>query len=188
MKLKNIIITAILLTASFILVSCSEKGQVKPTLNVDLGADVPTLDPQMGEDIQSARVAYDLFEGLTSQDQKNHVVPGLAERWEISPDGKTYTFYLRPSLKFSDGSPIAATDVVYSYQRLADPKTGSPYNFLVSNIVNGQAILDGKLPASQLGVKAVNDNTVQINLDESGPLVSIHCRTTGFSGGFQSQY
>ena len=82
---------------------------------------------------------------------------------------KPYTFYLRPSLKFSDGSPITATDVVYSYQRLADPKTGSPYNFLVSNIVNGQAILDGKLPASQLGVKAVNDNTVQINLANPDP-------------------
>jgi oligopeptide transport system substrate-binding protein len=170
MKLKNIIITAIIIAASFILVSCSEKpAQVKSTLNVDLGADVPTLDPQMGEDIQSARLTYDLFEGLTSQDQKNHVVPGLAEKWEISADGKTYTFYLRPNLKFSDSSPITAADVVYSYQRLADPKTGSPYNFLVSNLANGQAILDGKLPASQLGVKAVNDSTVQINLANPDP-------------------
>ncbi len=170
MKFKNLIITAMILMISFALVSCSKKpSQVKPTLNVDMGADVATLDPQMVEDVQSARVVYDLFEGLTSQDQHNQSVPGLAEKWEISPDGKTYTFHLRPNLKFSDGSPLTAADVVYSYQRLADPKTGSPYNFLVSNLVNGQAILDGKLPASQLGVKAVNDSTVQINLANPDP-------------------
>lgn len=170
MKLKKIFIAATILTISFILVSCSEKSsQSKNIINIDLGADVATLDPQMAEDVQSARVAYDLFEGLTSQDQHNHAIPGLAEKWDIAADGKTYTFYLRPNLKFSDGSSLTVADVVYSYQRLADPKTASPYNFLVSNIVNGQAILEGKLPASQLGVKAVNDNTVQINLANPDP-------------------
>ncbi len=174
MRIKNLIVASLILAVALALASCSGKKQSTGAahsniINVDLGSDVATLDPQMVEDIQSARVAYDLFEGLTSEDQHNHPVPGLAEKWEMSPDGKTYTFYLRPNLKFSDGSPITAADVIYSYQRLADPKTGSPYNFLVANIVNGQAILDGKLPPSQLGIKAVNDTTVQINLANPDP-------------------
>lgn len=169
MKIRNLITTFVVIVLSTLtLVGCSDKDHAKKdhnsTLNVDLGADVATLDPQLVEDMQSARVVNDLFEGLTSEDQHNHPIPGLAEKWEISADGKTYTFYLRPNLKFSDGSPLTAADVVYSYQRIADPKIASPYNFLVSNLVNGQAILDGKQPPSQLGVKAVNDNTVQINL------------------------
>ena len=80
----------------------------------------------MVEDMQSARVSYDLFEGLTSENQHNRPIPGLAERWEVSSDNKTYTFYLRPNLKFSDGSPLTAADVVYSYQRIADPENRIP--------------------------------------------------------------
>ncbi len=173
MKIKNLMVALLMGIATLALVGCSGKENGKKahssTLNVDIGADVAILDPQMVEDMQSYRVVNDLFEGLTSEDQHNHPVPGLAEKWEISPDGKTYTFYLRPNLKFSDGSPLTVADVVYSYQRIADPKTASPYNFLVSNLVNGQAILDGKQPVSQLGVKAVNDNTVQINLVNADP-------------------
>lgn len=173
MKIKNLMAALLVAITTLVLVGCSGKDNHNKdhsnTLNVDIGADVATLDPQMVEDMQSARVVYDLFEGLTSEDQHDHPSPGLAEKWEISPDNKTYTFYLRPNLKFSNGSPLTAADVVYSYQRIADPKTASPYNFIVTNLVNGQAIVDGKQPASQLGVKAVNDNTVQINLINPDP-------------------
>ena len=171
--MRNLIIAITVAVTSLGLASCSGKDNSKKdhtgTINVDLGSDVATLDPQMCEDVQSVRVIYDLFEGLTSQDQHNHPTPGLADKWEISPDNKTYTFHLRPNLKFSDGSPLTAADVVYSYQRLSDPKTASPYNFLVSNLENGQAILDAKLPPSQLGIQAVDDHTVQIRLTNPDP-------------------
>ena len=88
---------------------------------------------------------------MTSEDQHNRPIPGLAEKWEISPDHKTYTFYLRPNLKFSDGSPLTAADVVYSYQRIADPKTASPYNFLVSNLVNGSSDLGWQITRFAIG-------------------------------------
>ena len=172
MKIKNRVAALLVATMTVTLMGCSAKDNKKDhssTLNVDIGADVATLDPQMVEDLQSARVSFDLFEGLLSEDQHNHPIPGLAEKWEISPNNKTYTFYLRPNLKFSDGSPLTAADVVYSYQRIADPKTASPYNFLVSNLVNGQAILNGKLSASQLGIEVINDHTVQINLTNPDP-------------------
>ena len=137
---------------------------VRDTINVDNGADTPTLDPAMTQDVTSARVLYDLFEGLTSFDQTNKVLPGLAQRWDISSDGKTYTFHLRPGLKFSDGTPITASDVVFTWQRLVDPKTSSPYNYLGANIVDGQNIIDGKAVATSLGIKAIDPSTVQISL------------------------
>ena len=108
----------------------------------------------MAEDVQSTQVAYDLFEGLVTTDQSNKPISGLAEKWDISADNKTYTFHLRPNLKFSDGSPITVDDIVFSFQRLVDPKIASPYNFLVNNIVNGQAIIDGKAAVNTLGGKA----------------------------------
>ncbi|MCX7971223.1 MAG: peptide ABC transporter substrate-binding protein, partial [Negativicutes bacterium] len=141
----------------------------RDTIMVDLGEDAPTLDPTMSEDTQSARVAYDLFEGLVSFDQKLDPIPGLAERWDISPDKRTYTFYLRPGIKFSDDTPITADDVVFTWQRLVDPKVGSPYNFLGSNVVNGQAVIDGKLPVSELGVRAIDPRTVEIKLEVPDP-------------------
>lgn len=165
-------LTALLLIAGISgLSACSKEtkdssnaNKGKSLITVDNGEDAPTIDPVMAQDTTSARVLYDLFEGLTSFDQSNHTIPGLAEKWDISTDGKVYTFHLRDGLKFSDGSPITADDVVFSWQRLADPKIASPYINLAANIVNGNAIKNGKLPLSQLGVKALDAKTVQITL------------------------
>jgi oligopeptide transport system substrate-binding protein len=165
------ILTALLLIASISSLSACSKDNTSSSANkdknlitVDNGEDAPTIDPVMTQDSTSARVLYDLFEGLTSFDQSNHSIPGLAEKWDVSDDGKVYTFHLRDGLKFSDASPITADDVVFSWQRLADPKIASPYINLAANIVNGNAIRAGKLPLDQLGVKALDAKTVQITL------------------------
>lgn len=163
-KLLTLIISSALAAS---ISSCSKTSNSvtdKSIINIDLGADISTLDPQMAEDVQSTRVAYDLFEGLTTQDQSNKPIPGLAEKWDVSADEKTYTFHLRDGIKFSDGTPITAADIVFSFERLGDPQMASPYNFLVANIVNGQAIIDGKAPTSTLGVKALDAKTLQITL------------------------
>jgi oligopeptide transport system substrate-binding protein len=140
------------------------QNQDKTTINVDIGDDAPTIDPVMAQDTTSARVLYDLFAQLVDFDQSNNIIPGLAKSWNISPDGKTYTFHLRDGLKFSDGSPLTANDVVFSWQRVADPKNASPYNMLIANLTNGQAIIDGKAQASTLGIKALDSKTIQVNL------------------------
>ncbi len=168
MKIKHLAIT--LFTASLALTACSKSSDTattksKDTIVVDNGDDAPTTDPVLDQDSTSSRMVFDLFSGLTSFDQSNKIIPGLAEKWDVSPDGKIYTFHLRSGLKFSDGTPITAEDVVFSWQRVADPKVGSPYNMLASNIVNGQAIIDGKMQPNQLGVKAVDQNTITINLN-----------------------
>lgn len=153
-----------------LITACSHKSATelsskdKNLITVDNGADVPTIDPTISQDNTSTRVLYDLFEGLTSFDQSQKTIPGLAEKWEISTDGRIYTFHLRPGIKFSDGSPITAQDVVFSWQRLVDPNIASPYSMLASNVVNANQIIAGKLPLNQLGVKALDAQTIQINL------------------------
>lgn len=144
--------------------STNDSSHPANMLRIDVGSEVPTLDPTLGEDTVSARISYDLFEGLVSFDQQNNVVPGLAYKWKISADGKTYTFYLRDNLKFSDGSPLTSADVVYSLRRLSDPKTASPYIWLIANVVNADAIGKSKMPAANLGVTAPNATTVVISL------------------------
>lgn len=168
-KTKLSLIAAILLGGG-LLSACSAKNDSatdtkKNLITVDIGADIATLDPQKSEDAPSHRVINDLFEGLTSYDQKVHVIPGLASKWDISPDGRIYTFHLRPNIKFSDGSPITADDVVFTFQRLANPKTASPYNFLIDNLLNGRDVREGKSSTDKLGIKALDANTVQVTLN-----------------------
>ncbi|MDD3265724.1 MAG: peptide ABC transporter substrate-binding protein [Burkholderiales bacterium] len=170
---KNKLLGLLILSAAVAyLPACSKKDsstQNNNTIYVDNGDDAPTIDPAMSSDVTSARVIYDLFAGLVDFDQKNQPIPGLAKRWDVSPDGQTYTFYLRDGIKFSDGTPITADDVVFSWQRVSNPKTASPYNTLMSNVVNGQDIIDGKLKPDTLGIKAIDSKTVQVSLVNSDP-------------------
>ena len=154
---------------SFLLMSgCSNKSDISEdlanTLRVDVGSEAPTLDPALAEDTASNRIMYDLFAGLVDFDQSNKIIPGMASSWDISADKKTYTFYLKKGLKFSDGSPITASDFVYSWRRLVDPKTASPYNYLIGNIVNASSIIEGKSSPSTLAVFAPDSYTFVVKL------------------------
>lgn len=134
------------------------------TLRVDIGMEPPTLDPALAEDAYAFRVVNDLFGGLVDWDQSNRPIAGMAESWDVSADGKTYTFHLRKNLKFSDSMPITANDFVYSWQRVINPKTASAYNFLLKGIINADSIADGKLAPDKLGVKAIDNNTFVVHL------------------------
>jgi oligopeptide transport system substrate-binding protein len=116
------------------------------------------------EDMNSIRVANDIYEGLVSFDQSNMIIPALSKSWDISSDGKKYTFHLRDDIKFSDGHPITADDFVFSWQRLVDPKTGSPYTFLADSIINAKNIINSKMSPEKLGVKAVSKTTFEVDL------------------------
>ncbi len=170
MQYKSWCKLTLILISSGLLAACSKSADVdsktnsKNTLRVDIGAEVPTLDPALAEDGYTYRVINDLFAGLVDFDQANHPIPGMASSWEISPDRLTYTFHLKPNLKFSDGSPITAKDFVFSWQRLINPATGSSYAFLLKDVLNGADIIAGKKPASALGVYAPNAETVLVKL------------------------
>jgi oligopeptide transport system substrate-binding protein len=162
----------LLLLVMFFITSCVKKldkydESKKNVLLVDIGMNPPTLDPAKAEDAYSFRVVNDLFSGLIDFDQKNNPILGLANKIEVSQDKRKYTFHLRHDLFFSDGLPITAYDVVYSWQRLVDPKTAASYNFLLYNIVNANEIIKGNLDKKYLGVHAKDKYTIVVDLVNS---------------------
>lgn len=124
----------------------------------------PTLDPQMINSMYGATLDYHLFEGLM-RSNNGIIEPGCAETYELSDDGLTYTFHLRKGLVWSDGVPLTANDFVYGIQRLLDPATASPSSFMGTIVKNAAAFNKGEVKAEELGVKALDDSTVEITLE-----------------------
>ncbi len=132
-----------------------------------------TIDPHILTGQPDGRIAAALFEGLTRFDpQTGRGIPGLAERWDISPDAKTYTFHLRPGLTFSTGEPITADDVVWSWNRAVAPETAADYVNFYFYVVNGKAIANStNTPAQRppLGIRALDARTVEVRLVNPTP-------------------
>ncbi|XOZ34860.1 peptide ABC transporter substrate-binding protein [Halomonadaceae bacterium KBTZ08] len=130
-----------------------------------------SLDPQLVQDVDGSYIVRDLFEGLLNTDAEGNPEPGVAKRYESSDDNMTWTFYLRDDAKWSDGNPVTAHDFVYAWRRAVDPAVGSPYAWYMGlmGLKNGQAIIDKEKDKSELGVKAVDDHTLQVQLDEPKP-------------------
>src|SRR5690606_13458596 len=118
---------------------------------------------------QEDRVLKDLYEGLVAQDAKGEAIPGAASSWEVSKDGLTYTFHMRENAKWSNGDPVTAGDFEFSFRRLMDPKTAAGYASVFYAIKNAEQIATGKMPVDQLGVKALDNKTLQITLKDPAP-------------------
>src|SRR5687768_1093760 len=131
--------------------------------------DPESLDPHKTSTVYEAHVLRDLFEGLVMQDSKAELIPGAAESWTVSDDGKTYVFKLRAGATWSDGSPLTAEDFVYSFRRLEDPATAAEYASMLFPIVNAEEINTGKAKPEEIGVKAVDANTLEVSLKAPTP-------------------
>lgn len=131
----------------------------------------PTLDPQLNEETAGFHVIRDLFEGLMSQDADGNLVPGVATGFTATNGNKTYTFTLRQDAKWSNGDPVTAGDFVYAWRRAVDPATASPYGWYLelTEMVNAAAILAGEMAPTELGVKAVDDYTLEVELNTPLP-------------------
>ena len=138
-------------------------------LHIGNGAEIQTLDPQRGEEVQGSNVQRDLFEGLISEAPNGDLVPGVAESWTVSEDGKTYVFNLRRNARWSNGDPVTAADFVYGMRRTVDPATLSTYGFILAPIDNAVAIAAGKMPPTDLGVRAIDDYTLEVKLENPTP-------------------
>lgn len=150
------------------------------TLVRDNGTEVASIDPQKTEGVPESNVIRDMFEGLVIQDGEGNIIPGVAESWETQ-DNKTFTFHLRKDAKWSNGDPVTAEDFVFAWQRAVDPATASPYaTYLkMATMKNAGAIIDGKADKSTLGVKAIDAQTLQVELDASVPyFVQMAAHTT----------
>jgi oligopeptide transport system substrate-binding protein len=165
MKFKTLLVgtTMLMMTAS--------AAFAEVVLNRGSAADPESLDPHKTSTTYEADILRDLFAGLMTQDAKATVIPGAAESYTTSADGKTYTFKLRADGKWSDGSPVTAADFVFSWQRLVNPETAAEYAYLLAPVVNAEEITakkDGKVP-TDLGIKAIDDHTLEVQLKAVTP-------------------
>ena len=173
-----------LCVATFILAGCdrnsqSHVGQKATSGQVErngvLARGIPgeplTLDPQLADDTFSYQVVWDLFEGLTALDRDGSVTPGTATAWSSDPTGRIYTFTLRPQAKWSDGEKVIADEFVAGLRRAVDPATASGSAELLVTIKNANEIIQGKKPATELGVSAPDESSVRIELERPTPYI-----------------
>ena len=132
--------------------------------------NINTLDPQLVEDVDTSSVVRSLFEGLYNSGADGNPVPGVAESYDVNEDKTVYTFHLRDA-KWSNGDPVTAGDFVYAWQRAVNPETASDYAYFVGlvGVLNADAIVAGEKPVEELGVKAIDDKTLEVTLSFSSP-------------------
>lgn len=185
MKKKIPLLLASTLTASMMLGACSSyqkddakaKGKENATsssngkqiLNLTELSEIPSMDASLASDSSSSTALNNTMEGLyrTGKDQKR--MPGVAEDVQKLDDGKKYIFKLRKDAKWSNGEPVTAKDFVYSWKRAVNPDTKATYSYIMFDIKNAEKIHKKELPADQLGVKAIDDYTLEVELDNPVP-------------------
>ncbi len=132
-----------------------------------------TLDPAFSTDIYAVTVIQQLFDGLVQFDKDLNVIPAIAKSWKISPDGLTYTFYLREGVKFHNGREVTAKDFVYSFTRIIDPETKSSSSDFFTKILGAKEFINNKTKEVK-GLIALDKYTLQIIFSEPyAPFISI---------------
>jgi oligopeptide transport system substrate-binding protein len=159
---------AVALTFLAVLACLPGSAQAEMVYRRGESGDVATLDPQRTSSVPEADLLGDLFEGLTTYDAEGRIVPGVAESWTISDDGLVYLFKLRPT-KWSNGDALTARDFVFSFRRLLLPSTAAQYASLFSPIANADKVMKGEIDPSALGVRALDDSTLEITLAAPTP-------------------
>ena len=156
-----------LLLACLSLSSC----QTRPRADLVLcnGAEPQTLDPALVSGQLEGRLCSALYEGLTRRDSRGKSIPAAAKSWDISQDGKTYTFHLRPGLRWSNGDPVTSSDYRESWLRALHPNTASPYAEIFFGISNAQEFNQGKSPAESVGLQALDPLTLRVQLTHPLP-------------------
>ena len=159
-----------------------------------LGGQPGSLDPQRAEDAFSYDVLRDLYEGLTASTPNGEVIPATATSWRIEKEGKVYVFLLRRDARWSNGDPVTAGNFVDGFRRALDPATVSGAADLLRSIENAPAVLQGEIPSDRLGVRAIDDHTLEIRLSHAVPYFPdiltntvaspVHPSSVAESGGF----
>src|SRR5918997_5146712 len=128
-----------------------------------------TLDVHKTSTVGESHVMRDLYEGLVIKNTKGEMIPGVAEKWETSDDGKLFRFTLRQGAKWSNGDPVKASDFVFAYRRIMNPETGAKYANILFPILNAQKVNRGEAKPEELGARAVDDRTLEIRLEQPTP-------------------
>ncbi|MHC5227199.1 peptide ABC transporter substrate-binding protein [Enterococcus sp. LJL99] len=150
--------------------TANDKASGEQIFNVNVQQEMPSADLSVATDTISFSALNNVYEGLYRLDKDNKpIAAGAAEVVKPSDDGLTYTIKLNEDAKWSDGEPVKAEDYVYGWQRTVDPATASEYAYMFAAVKNGADIAEGKKDKSELGIKAVNDNELEITLEKPTP-------------------
>lgn len=170
--IRNLFLTGLAVLA---LSACGQSAPSRPPcpagkicLQYGNASEPQTLDPHLSTGTWEDRIQSDMLIGLSQSDPEGKPIPGMAERWDISPDGLVWTFHLRQA-NWSDGVPVTADDFVFSFRRLLDPKTASEYASVFFLVKGAQAVNEGKAPPETLGVYAPDARTLRIELTHPAP-------------------
>ncbi|MFC2583485.1 MAG: ABC transporter substrate-binding protein [Lachnoanaerobaculum saburreum] len=181
---KRLIVAAFAITGAMALAGCgggskSAKKVSGKILTIEMGPEVESIDPALNTTNDGANYLTYLFDNLLRTDKDGKVVPSLAQKYEVSDDGLTWTFHLRDGLKWSDGSDFTANDFVYSWQRMVDPDIAAPYAETVLGMVEGYDEAIGKpdengnqtttLDITKLRVEAPDDKTFVVHMSHPTP-------------------
>ena len=168
-------VSRLISTLSLIFILCAGGGEVAArdasfgTLHRGNGAEPDTLDPQKAALVSESVIIRDLFTGLTTLDSKGRIIPGAAENWEVSEDGKRYVFHIRDDMVWSDGMSVTADDFVFAFRRLLDPMTGAEYATILYLLENGEDVNLGRKPPTALGAAALGPKTLEVRLHTPVP-------------------
>ncbi len=165
---------SLFLAAAAALAICSGAFAAEKVFVYNLGVEPRTIDPALNNAVDGSTIIYNTFEGLVRIGFDDRPEPGMAEKWDISDDGMTWTFHLRDGLKWSDGKPLTAEDVRYGFLRVVDPEVASPYAYLAFSILNAENFYNGKCKREDVGIKALDDKTLEVKLGEKDPLLLDH--------------
>ena len=134
------------------------------------GPEPATLDAHKCQEVACGNILRDLYEGLVTEDASGKLIPGMASSWDVSNNGLRWTFHLRPGLRWSNGQPLDAPQIVASFQRAFAPTTAAPFGELFDALKNASDVQAGKLPVRSLGVSAPNRSTVVFELNRAAAL------------------
>jgi len=162
---------ALLLLVAIPAMLCAVPGRAETVLNRGNGAEPESLDPAFAGSSMEINILGDMMVGLTTLDAAARPVPGIAERWDTSPDGLTWTFHLR-QCRWSDGKPVTAENFVFAWRRLLEPKTAARGAQLLWVIRNARAVSAGQKPATALGVTAIGPSLLKISLEHPAPYLA----------------
>ena len=163
------ILTFIMLFMAVFAASGCGKQNDNKLLRWAVSTEPGTLDPRKSEGSPEGLILFQLFEGLVTENNKGEIVPAAAEKWEVSADGTTYTFHLRDGLKWGSGAKLTAQDFEWTWKSTLDPKTGSNFTEMLYFIKGAENYNKGHGTADQVGVKAVDDQTLVVQLNVATP-------------------
>ena len=147
----------------FAFVSCSARNRLDDYLYCRLNSNPATLDPALITDVQASVIAAKLFNGLVKLDDRLNVVSDIAERWEVSKDGRTYRFYLKKGFLFSTGREVTAQDLKYSFERILKHATKAPNAWIFDNVAGAKSFREGRTGGVE-GFGVINHYEFEINL------------------------